>query len=326
MVGRIIGKLNRIANDAIFNTGLFASYSLRNTLNTIIMYHGVDLSGNTAYNSRHTSQDHFRRHVQFLKKYCHIISLEDFFKKEFRKGKPNIALTFDDGYRNNFLYAKPILEQEKVLGTFYITGLNTGKNNILWADFLNIACTLTQQDIKIDGEDFQQKNGKYFSRETGKNLYSIIKDEKADSEYKNLMQEAFINLYDFRKDEAYDDYWKLMTDSEILLCGDSKYIEIGSHGFLHNNLGTISQDKTRKELIDSKSYLENIIQKKINSIGYPDGSYTRETLDSAENLGFLYQTAAEGLLFEADKTDNRIRDRKGMYTWDSCANQLFINL
>jgi peptidoglycan/xylan/chitin deacetylase (PgdA/CDA1 family) len=325
MVSRIIRKLNRIANDAIFNSGLLASYNLRNTQNTIIMYHGVDLIGNTAYNSRHTSQDHFRRQIQFLKKYCHIISLEDFFKKEFRKGKPNIALTFDDGYRNNFLYVKPILEQEKIPSTFYITGLNTGKNNILWADFLNIACTLTQQDIKIDGEDFLHENGSYFSRDTGKNLYTIIKEEKADFEYKMMMQEAFIDLYDFKNDQAYDDYWKLMTDTEIMLCSDCDYIDIGSHGFLHNNLGKLTLEMATNELKDSKKYLENIIQKKVTSIGYPDGSYTRDTIDAAESVGFKYQTAV-GYHFEADKTDNRIQDRKGIYTSDSCANQLMLNL
>jgi peptidoglycan/xylan/chitin deacetylase (PgdA/CDA1 family) len=326
MIHRISGKLNRIANDVIFKTGLFAKHSLRHTQHTIMMYHGVDLHGDTRFNSRHTSQDNFQRHVQFLKKHCHIISLEDFFKKEFRKGKPNIALTFDDGYRNNYLYAKPILEQEKVPGMFYITGLNTSKNNILWADFLNIASTLTNQEITIDNERFYQKDGVYHSFDTGKNLYSIIKDKHADSEYKDLMMDSFVQLYDFKKDALYDDYWKLMSDEEILSCGNSKFITVGSHGFLHNNLGTISQDKAYKELSDSKAYLENIIQTEINSIGYPDGSYTRETLDSAEKLGFLYQTAAEGFHFEADKTDNRIRDRKGIYTCDSCANQLMINL
>jgi peptidoglycan/xylan/chitin deacetylase (PgdA/CDA1 family) len=117
-----------------------------------------------------------------------------------------------------------------------------------------------------------------------------------------------------------------MTDAEILICGDSEFIEVGSHGFLHNNLGTISLEKSSLELSNSMHYLENIIQKKVISLGYPDGSYSRETLDVGEKLGFKYQTAAEGFLFPEDIDDHRIRDRKGVYTWDSCANQLMINL
>jgi peptidoglycan/xylan/chitin deacetylase (PgdA/CDA1 family) len=326
MFARIQNKLSRLSNDFVFNYGIFASNWLKETEHTILMYHGVDKVGRTYFNSRHTSQAHFYKHLKFLKKYCHIISLADFFDKRFISGKPNIALTFDDGYRNNFLYAKPILESAKVNGTFFITGLNSSDADILWADFLNIASKLTNQTISIDGEKFEQKNGVYHSLDTGKNLYTIIKDEKAGSDYKQLMTESFIDLYDFKKDPAYDDYWKLMTDEEITECSNSNFIHIGSHGFLHNNLGTISQETATKELLDSKNYLENLTQTTINSLAYPDGSYSRETIDSAENLGFKYQTAAEGFLFPEDFSDNRIRDRKGIYSCDSCANDLMINL
>lgn len=326
MLKRILNKVGRIGNDVVFNTGLFSSSRLKNTENTILMYHGVDAAGGTAFNRRHTSKSNFSRHVLFLKKHCHIISLEDFFEKRFIAGKPNIALTFDDGYRNNFLYAKPILEEAKVHGTFYITGLNTSTNNILWADFLNIASALTSQLLHIEGEAFGKKNGVYHSLDTGKNLYTIIKDEKADTEYKALMMHAFVDLPDFKSDPTYEDYWKLMTDPEIALCGKSKFIEIGSHGFLHNNLGTIALAKASKEISDSKMYLENIIQKDIFSIGYPDGSYSRDVLSVSENLGFRYQTAAEGFLFDEDEGDYRILDRKGIYSCDSCANDLMINL
>ncbi|MFM2285868.1 MAG: hypothetical protein RLZZ543_1365 [Bacteroidota bacterium] len=326
MIKRIEGKLHRMMNDFIFNTGLFTSQRLASTEHTILMYHGVDFTGDTRFNSRHTSQEDFRKHVHFLKKYCHIISLKDFFEKRFIVGKPNIALTFDDGYRNNFQYAMPVLEEAKVNGTFYITGLNEGTTNILWADYLNIASTLTLQDICIDGENFRQTDGKYFSLDSGKNLYTIIKDENASSEYKQLMMDSFIDLYDFKGNSDYDDYWKLMSDDQIRICSESKFIEVGSHGFLHNNLGSISASLGTKEMTDSKNYLENITQKKVDSIGYPDGSYTRATLNSAELLGFKYQTAAEGFLFIEDASDNRIRDRKGIYTCDSCANQLMVNL
>lgn len=321
MINRILSKLYRIGNDISFNTGLFASRNLRKTQNTILMYHGIDQVGDTRFNTRHTSKNNFYRQIQFLKKYCHIISLEDFFEERFLKGKPNIVLTFDDGYRNNFLFAKPILEEAQVNGTFYITGLNEGESDILWADFLNIASSLTRQDINVDGENFRQSNGKYFSLDSGKNLYSIIKDENANTDYKVKMMNSFKFLYDFKADVNYDDYWKLMTDKEILKCSESKYLEIGSHGFLHNNLGTITQDKAYKEISDSKIYLENVIQKKIVSIGYPDGSYSRETIDSAENLGFLYQTAV-AYNFPEDESDKRIHDRSGVYTCDSCANQI----
>jgi peptidoglycan/xylan/chitin deacetylase (PgdA/CDA1 family) len=326
MLKRIFNKVGRLGNDLVFNTGLFSSTRLKNTEHTILMYHGIDRIGGNDFNRRHTCKDDFARHILFLKKHCHTISLEDFFEKRFIAGKPNIALTFDDGYRNNFLYAKPILEEAKVHGTFYITGLNNSNSNILWADFLNIASALTNQIIEIEGEAFGKKNGVYHSLDTGRNLYSIIKDDKADTEYKTLMMESFVDLPDFKSNPSYEDYWRLMTDEEISICGKSKFIEVGSHGFLHNNLGTIALDKASKEIADSKFYLENITHKDVFSIGYPDGSYSRDILSVSEGLGFRYQTAAEGFLFDDDELDPRILDRKGIYACDTCANDLMINL
>lgn len=323
---RIFNKIQRVKNDFIFNTGIFARNRIQKTENTILLYHGVDLSGNTKFNSRHTARHDLIKHICFLKKYCHIISLEDFFQGKFIQGRPNITITFDDGYRNNFTNAFPIFEEMKVPATFFITGLNGSENPILWADFLDIASKITDHDISIQGEPFKNIKGQYFSEDSGKNLYDIIKHEKADHTYKQSMYAAFKDLYDFKCDPYYNEYWQLMSDDEILLCSKSPYIEIGSHGMLHDNLGTISLEDAIIDLQNSKDYLENLVQKEIVSLAYPDGSYSRQTLSAAKDIGFKYQVAAEGLLFPEDITDERMRDRKGVYSWDSCANQLMISL
>lgn len=325
MIQRIIGKLGRMHNDFIFSTGIGASRSLRNTPNTILMYHGIDIDGGNRFNGRHTRQRDFIEHLRFMRKHAHIISLHDFFEGKFLPGRPNFAITFDDGYRNNFLYAKPVLEEAKVPATFFITGLNQVHQDILWADFLNIASTLTHQDIVIDGQDFRQKNGVYQSVDSGKSLYEVIKHDRADSAYKKSMMDAFKNLYDFKSDASFDVYWKLMSDAEIQICGDSEFIEVGSHAYLHNNLSSISHQSAVEELQKSRQYLESLTQQPLLSLGYPDGSYSREIVGAAEDLGFRYQVAAEGFHFKEDAQDNRLRDRVGMYAIDTCANQLMVH-
>ena len=326
MVKRVVDKVKRLGNDFLFSTGFLAGQRLKNTPHTILMYHGVDSSGDIRFNSRHTAVGDFSRHIQFLNTHCNIIPLRDFFEKKFIEGRPNVALTFDDGYRNNLTYALPVLEKEKAPATFYITGLNNTSCNILWPDFLNIASTLTNETIVIEGEQFARKNNVYHSLETGENLYHIIKHKRADFDYKLAMIDAFKGIYDFRNDPAFDDYWKLMTDKEIRKCSESDFIEIGSHGFFHNNLGTIPLVDASKEIADSKAYLEAITNKSVVAIGYPDGSYSHAVIAAAEKRGFITQAAGEGFINPEDENDNRIRDRKGIYTWDTCANQLLINL
>ncbi|MBP6754598.1 MAG: polysaccharide deacetylase family protein [Bacteroidia bacterium] len=295
--------------------------------NTVIMYHGVS-EKSSPYNKRHTIKKDFIKHLLFLKKHCNIISLNQFFNKEFKKDKINVALTFDDGYWNNFSIAKPILEEMKVPATFFITGINNTIENFLWADFVDIlAKSELKKNIYLDELNFELRNNSYCLKNSEQALHQIIKHEKAEYEtkislYNNLShQEKSIILNEENKE-----FWKLMDDSEIIETAKSKYIDIQSHGFYHNNLGTIDLELALNEGIESKKYLENLTQKTIDTIGFPDGSYTKDFLDEIEKFGISKFTAAEGFLFDFENNDNRIIDRKGMYDVGKSNNQLYNSL
>jgi hypothetical protein len=114
-----------------------------------------------------------------------------------------------------------------------------------------------------------------------------------------------------------------MSDQEVKETANSKFIEIQSHGFFHNNLGTIDINLALKEASESKKYLENLTQKNIDTIGFPDGSYSKEFIDKIDIHGINKFTAAEGFLFDFEVNDNRILNRKGIYDIGSAYNQIY---
>jgi len=291
--------------------------------NYILMYHGVTKTGSTRFNTRHASLDCFRKQIAYLKKYCSVISLQDFVDGKFHPQKANFAITFDDGYLNNFINARPILEQFKCPATFFITGLNQIGDNILWADFVNIATTFTSSDIEIEGELFRKKGNGYFSATSGKSLYHIIKHEKAGYNYKQKVKEAFSNVTRFQDESAIKEYWQLMDDRQITATSQSEFITIGSHGYYHNNLGVLPHEDALNELCLSKKYLEELVQYDIRQLAYPDGSYTPALIQSARQTGFNVQLAADRFLFDESPYNPDIKKRCGIYTVDSCLNQLF---
>jgi peptidoglycan/xylan/chitin deacetylase (PgdA/CDA1 family) len=320
---RAISKAKRVATEQIagsFMGGLVAG-SIKG--NYILMYHGVTATGSTRFNRRHASLHCFRKQVAFLKKYAAVISLDDFFERKFQTGKANFALTFDDGYLNNFTYAKPVLEEFKCPATFFITGLNEINDPILWADYVNIASTLTEADIEIEGELFRKRGNTYVSQLSGKSLYEVVKHQKAGYSFKQKVKQAFGKHVSFENDPAIKEYWQLMNDRHIEETSHSAYIKIGSHGYYHNNLGTISHANALDELNRSKKYLENLVQYNIRQLAYPDGSYTPELVKSAQQMGFNIQLAADHFLYHEAPDNADIKKRSGIYTIDTCLNQLF---
>ena len=313
--------------NTLLDTNLGVNFIKDKFTNTVIMYHGVTEKP-SPYNKRHTLKKDFIKHLIFYKKHCNVITLNQFFKKEFKKDKINIAITFDDGYWNNFKIAKPILEEMKIPATFFVTGINNTNENYLWADFVDIlAYSKLKKKIHLNTATFELRNNTYFQKESNKSLHQYIKHEDAEYEtkislYKNLNQlEKSILLNEENKE-----FWKLMSDNEIRETADSNYINIQSHGFFHNNLGTINLNLAIKEGIDSKNYLENLTQKKVDTIGFPDGSYSKELLNKLENIFINKFTSAEGYLFDFETYDDRIIDRKGMYDIGKSNNQIYNSL
>src|SRR6185503_16075074 len=65
----------------------------------------------------------FREQVKYLKSHYNIISMEDLLSAK-EAGEPlaprACLLTFDDGYRDHYDYAFPIMIDEGVTGAFYV--------------------------------------------------------------------------------------------------------------------------------------------------------------------------------------------------------------
>src|SRR5260221_13248063 len=101
----------------------------------ILIYHGICQSDHTRFNSIFLRYKTFEKHLQFLKKYFHVISLNDFYNQRFSEERFNICISFDDGFANNYKYVLPLMNKYQVPVTFFITGIRHAGYDILWNDF-----------------------------------------------------------------------------------------------------------------------------------------------------------------------------------------------
>jgi peptidoglycan/xylan/chitin deacetylase (PgdA/CDA1 family) len=323
ITSRISNKLNRTFTDIVFKTNLEKLIFSKKKGAVILCYHGVDLYEDKRFNMRFFSNKTLEKHFYYLKKYTNVISIQDYFDQKWDKNKLNVAITFDDGYRNNYLYLKPLVEKYQLPVSIYITGLNNTPYKFLWADFADLVLYFTKRtSFVLSNEEFRKIASGNFMNEKGSSLKLKIK-EVGNWEYK----EEFFKLFESEFEEIQKktdlcDYWQIMSNEEIQSCSKSSFISIGSHSFYHNNLDNISLSNAKKELIDSKNYLENLIQKPITELAYPDGAYTEELSLSANNeFGFDKQLALS-FRFESDIEKTYMRSRTGLYPVDTVPNQL----
>jgi peptidoglycan/xylan/chitin deacetylase (PgdA/CDA1 family) len=85
------------------------------------MYHRVDRL--PCYDQLTVSPERFEQHMAYLATHHRVISLTQALAelKSTEKMRCAVAVTFDDGYRDNLLYALPILERYKIPATIFIT-------------------------------------------------------------------------------------------------------------------------------------------------------------------------------------------------------------
>ncbi len=290
----------------------------------ILVYHGIDQHGSREFNTRFISQQEFDQQVAWMKTHFHLVSLDAYYAGAFAKDRLTVALTFDDGYANNLKYALPVLEKYEVPAAFFVTGIRHTGQNILWPDFLDLATPLLQRPLVVDGETFvKDKRGELVARSSRKKLKHLAKE--SDYLFILKMLNAFPMEADPREKTEWEDYWRQMTAAELRELAASPLVTMGSHSFLHTSLGEIPIDNAREEMLASKNYLETVLSKSITALAFPDGSYTREVVETAREMGFEQQLAVD-FKYPEDQKDPALRTRLGLHPFLSWNNQVAIIL
>lgn len=108
----------------------------------ILMYHSINPKSNPAMSRLIVSVQSFERQMHFLKKHNYnILSLEsvaDLIRNKKKIPPHTIAITFDDGYKDNYAYAFPILKKYHLPATIFIIVNEVGRPDRLSWDEIKI--------------------------------------------------------------------------------------------------------------------------------------------------------------------------------------------
>lgn len=105
----------------------------------ILSYHRVNDDQDPFFPALAT--DIFERHMAFVARTYVVFTVEDLVERIGRGALPRnaLAITFDDGYRDNLTHAAPILARHGLLATVFVVTGAIGTGEALWFDRLALA-------------------------------------------------------------------------------------------------------------------------------------------------------------------------------------------
>ncbi len=277
----------------------------------VLMYHGIGEDDCHKVNVRHISQRFFARQLALFKDHFHVVPLDAVFAGERHPKKLTVAITFDDGHRNNLTHALPVLEEYSLPASFFITGANPIGLPVLWGDLLDLAERHTRSTLRVSGQHWSQnRKGRMALNGSGRLLRDHIKQAGGWA----AKQELYDQLHPLLDGPLAGQrlFWELMTDHELGDFARHPLVSIGSHGWWHNDMGRIPTADAITELRNSLDYLHGLIGHPVRSLAWPDGSYSPDTVRAADELGLTMQLAVD-YAREGDRHDPRLLDRYGVY-------------
>jgi len=270
----------------------------------ILLYHGVTdyrSNGVENYNCKHINFKKFEKQISYLKKNTNVISFNELifiYQNNLQIPKNTTLITFDDGFKNNYEIAAPILDKYSLPAIFYITSGFIGKNIFFWVDHIENCINLSKNNFfyllvnnKYYVINLKNKINKINSINLIKKLCKFSAIDTKDLIIKELMFKTGIK--DSKK-KKFSNY-KTMNQSEIKKLSDNSLFTIGGHTQTHNIMSYMSNKELHNEIYSSLRVLKKITLKDVIYYSYPEGQkehFNKNVIKIMKSLGILSSPTA----------------------------------
>jgi len=251
----------------------------------ILIYHRV-LEKHDFMRPNIVDKQSFTWHLNLLSQYFNVLSLDEALKHIENDTLPPraICITFDDGYRDNYTNALPILKSFNLSATFFIASgfLDGGR---MWNDTI-IEAVRNSSDERIDLEFL------------GLGQVEVDNDNK-----KYLVAQHIINAIKHLPNETRREYTEYVAEQSSFLPNDlmmsseqvkelhQSGMEIGGHTVNHPILAKLDKQSANEEIVFNKGFLDNLLKMPTKFFAYPNGKpgldYLPDNIDQVRNAGYI---------------------------------------
>lgn len=251
-----------------------------------------------------------------MKKHYEIVSVRSFCKR-IDQLQPLAAITFDDGWKDNYEVAFPVLQELKIPATIFITTGKMGSSEPFWQQKLGkLFSSVVNEGGKEDLEKFRRILGVDEAEALNSDLYKKIVGKWKSRKHSEI--NAKLNIDGWSKKILSFERALFLSSDDIREMA-SRNIEFGSHTVNHVILTTESDAVVESELIDSKKVLEEILGKSIDMLAYPDGAFSNEIIKKAAASGYKLGCTTENV--PIGKRWDPMKSPRIDFEWDHLENK-----
>lgn len=280
----------------------------------ILTYHRVNDDRDPFFPA--TSVETFSRQMEYLASHYQVYSLEEIVQRLKARDVPEKALvvTFDDGYRDNYTNAFPILKRFSIPATVFLATDSIGTGKVLWHDRVFSAFRETQETTLSEYHPDVGVRPLRTLADKLRALWSVIRMLRKvdDVTREELIQRLITRLH---VEDRCDDH-TLMLDWQEVRTMYQHGISFGAHTASHPILSRLPQARVREEIQKSTAAIESQLGQRPQTFAYPNG--LRDDFNESVKLALQeagYQCAVTSL-FGTNGPDQDLFELRRGQPWE----------
>ena len=249
------------------------------------------------------SPSHFEEQLHVMRRTRRPLPLADFVRHLTAGTLPQdaVAVTFDDGYVDNLVAGKPRLAAADVPATVFLATGYLGRPGEFWWDELSrlllagrgprtFELVMRGQAVPIDlGAEPVTRKDRTPTATTARQMaltpiWEAMRRMEVD-ERDAIMTQLRAILADPGRDA---DRGRAMTSEEVRALASDGSITIGAHTVTHPLLPDLADAACRREIAESKTACEALIETPVAGFAYPYGGVDAKARDAVSAAGFAF--------------------------------------
>jgi peptidoglycan/xylan/chitin deacetylase (PgdA/CDA1 family) len=235
----------------------------------------------------------FHELLKYLKKRCEIVRVENAFGLRSANGKPRVAITFDDGWKDTGAIAFPLAEQYGMPITVFVCPALVNKFSPFWPERIIAARRAASADVDRKTQFVELCRAAGLNDPLSSHGNAEIEEENLLSQIKNLSARDLQKLVCSAEQLAvrwgnFDtpDPLEATLSWEELIRLHERGVSIGSHSQNHCILTQLEESQVAAEIADSKTHIERVLGGPCTLFAYPNGSWSKDVRRWAKESGY----------------------------------------